>query len=48
MHIITGELRYRYMPKIYRLGKNNTRELPGVENLNIRLIRLSSFVSAER
>jgi hypothetical protein len=36
------------MPKIYKLGKNDTRELPGVKNLNIRLIRLSSPISAER
>jgi hypothetical protein len=48
MHATVRELRYRYMPKVYRLGRSDTRELPGVKNLNIRLIRSSSPVPAKR
>jgi hypothetical protein len=33
------------MLKIHKLGKSDTREFPGVENLNIRLIRLSSVTT---
>jgi hypothetical protein len=48
MHTIVGELRYRHMSKVHKLGKSDTRELPGVENLSICLIRLSNPIPTER
>lgn len=48
MHATAGKSKYRHMSKVYRLGRSDTRELPGVKDFSIRLIRLSSFVPPER